>query len=67
MREQTVTDQDKAKAQTCLQCPVCRQARRKQKGIAYWFVKNVEGGLCPACKSYERVYGRKAHEPVPSR
>jgi hypothetical protein len=26
--------------------------------------KPVEGGLCPFCQVYEKVYGRKAHEVV---
>ena len=32
---------------------------------AYWFVKKIEGSVCPQCKAYEKVYGRKAHEPIP--
>lgn len=60
-----VTDKDRAWARKCLECPVCKRARRKQRGLAYWFVKKVEGALCPNCKAYERVYGRKAHEPLP--
>jgi hypothetical protein len=43
-------------------CPVCKQARKKQNGLAYRFVKNVEDGVCPFCKAYERVYGKKSHE-----
>jgi hypothetical protein len=46
-----------------MECPVCNHARKKQRGIVFWFVKTIEGGLCPYCKAYERVYGRKAHEP----
>jgi hypothetical protein len=45
---------------------VCRRAREKQRGLAYWFVKHVEGGFCPYCQAYEKVYGRKAHEPMPA-
>jgi hypothetical protein len=26
-------------------------------------VKKIEARLCPFCRAYERVYGRKAHEP----
>jgi hypothetical protein len=51
-------------AQKCLTCPVCKTARKKQSGIAFWFVKSIEGSLCPNCKAYERVYGKKAHEPL---
>ena len=46
-------------------CPVCTTARKKQKGVAYWFVKNVDRKVCPSCKSYESVYGRLAYEPEP--
>jgi hypothetical protein len=28
-------------------------------------VQIVEVRLCPFCKAYERVHGRKAHEPTP--
>lgn len=46
-------------------CSVCTTAREKQKGAAYWFVKNVDRKVCPFCKSYESVYGRLAYEPEP--
>ncbi|MHB9045516.1 MAG: hypothetical protein ACYC35_06185 [Pirellulales bacterium] len=61
-----ITDKDRAMAQRCLDCPACRRARRKQRGIAYWFVKLFERGVCPYCRAYEKVHGRKAHEPLPS-
>lgn len=64
MNSEMITDKDRAKAQQCLECQVCRRAREKQKGIAFWFVKTIEGSLCPSCKAYEKVYGRKAHEPI---
>ena len=54
---------DRMLAQVCVGCPVCRRARKKQAGAAYWLVRRVEGGVCPFCRAYERVYGRKAHEP----
>jgi uncharacterized protein CbrC (UPF0167 family) len=60
----TITVKDKRMAQRCVECPVCRKARAKQAGFAYWFVKTIEGGLCPYCKAYERVYGKKAHERI---
>ncbi len=53
-------------AKVCENCPVCRHARKKQRGIAYGFVRGVEGSVCPFGRSYERVTGRKPHEPVPS-
>jgi Zn ribbon nucleic-acid-binding protein len=61
-----VTDTDRARAQACAECPVCSRAREKQRGLAYWFVKRIEGGICPYCRAYEKVYGRRAHEPVPA-
>jgi len=61
-----ITEKDRQMAETCVQCTVCRKARKEQKGFAYWFVKRIEGGMCPYCKAYEKVYGRKAHEPVPA-
>lgn len=62
---QDIADRDRFRAQRCVECPVCTHARKKQRGVAFWLVKNVEGGICPYCKAYEKVYGRKAHEPVP--
>ncbi|HOW98854.1 MAG TPA: hypothetical protein P5567_10810 [Kiritimatiellia bacterium] len=59
-----ITERDRRMAQQCVDCPVCRHARRKQRGLAFWFVKTIEGGLCPYCRAYEKVYGRKAHEPA---
>jgi hypothetical protein len=65
MSTTTITDKDRELAQLCVQCPVCKNARKTQKGFAFWFVKTIESGICPACKAYEKVYGRKSHEPVP--
>lgn len=59
-----ITDSDRELAQKCKECQICRRARDKQRGLAFWFVKNVEGGFCPACQAYEKVYGRKAHEAL---
>ncbi len=53
----------RALAFVCTICPVCRAARKNPKGIANSFVRNIEGGLCPFCLAYARVYGKKAHEP----
>ena len=63
--EHRITKRDRDRAQRCVECAVCETARRKQRGFAYWFVRKIEGGLCPYCKAYEKVYGRKAHEPLP--
>ena len=60
----TITDKDREMANNCLNCPLCKHARKKQKGLIFWFVKRIEGGVCPQCKAYEKVYGRKAHEPI---
>ncbi|MCP4137103.1 MAG: hypothetical protein GY754_39405 [bacterium] len=64
MTEAAITDKDRKKAQQCVTCPVCSKAREKQKGMAFWFVKTIEGGICPYCKAYEKVYGKKAHEAL---
>jgi hypothetical protein len=61
-----ITEKDREQAQQCVECTMCVTARENQRGFFFWFVKFVEGGLCPACKAYERVHGRKAHEPVPT-
>jgi hypothetical protein len=53
---------DKALAKVCANCPVCRRARMRQRGLAFWLVKKIESKMCPFCRAYERVYGRKAHE-----
>ena len=58
-----ITDRDRKLAEMCVHCTVCRHARKTQRGFSFWLVKTVESGLCPFCKAYERVYGRKAHEP----
>jgi hypothetical protein len=65
MQNDAITDEDRRKAKQCLECFLCKRAREKQKGFFFWFVKKVESGFCPACKAYEKVYGRKAHEPMP--
>ena len=54
---------DKALARVCMACPVCRQARRAQRGAAFALVKKVEGRVCPFCRAYARVNGRPAHAP----
>ena len=62
MATTSITEQDRKKAQRCVECPVCTKARKQQRGFAFWFVKNIENGLCPYCVAYEKVYGKKAHE-----
>lgn len=61
-----ITDTDRARARVCLTCPTCSRAREKQRGLAYLFVKYIERGICPYCRAYEKVYGRRACEPVPA-
>jgi len=65
MQTQSITEKQCRMAETCVECFVCKRAREKQKGLAFWLVKKIESGLCPCCKAYEKVYGRKAHEPIP--
>lgn len=60
-----ITDKDRAKARKCMECVVCKHASKKQRGLAFWFVKTVEAKYCPNCVAYEKVYGKKAHEPRP--
>lgn len=62
MTQQMITDADRAMAQVCVNCPVCSHARKTQRGIAYWSVKNIETRVCPFCRAYEKVYGKKAYE-----
>jgi hypothetical protein len=42
-------------------CTGCKTARKKGRGLMYQFVK-LESSLCPACRAYKRVYGKKAYE-----
>ncbi|GEM_PF-727441 len=58
-----ITEKDRRFAEKCRTCFLCEYSRRKQKGFAFWIVKTIEGNLCPYCKAYEKVYGRKAYEP----
>ena len=59
-----ISERDRQLAKVCVSCPVCKHARKTQKGAAFWFVQKIESDLCPFCKAYERVYGRKSHQPV---
>jgi len=59
-----ITERTRALAQRSANCLVCQRARRRQAGLAFWIVKTFEG-LCPFCRAYEKVHGRKSHEPVP--
>jgi len=62
MSSDGITDKDRELAAQCAACPLCKRAREKQRGLLFLFVKFLEGGVCPACKAYEKVYGKKAHE-----
>ncbi len=42
-------------------CTGCKTARKKGKGFIFTFVK-LESGLCPMCRAYYKVYGKKAYE-----
>lgn len=59
----TITGRDRALAQVCKYCPVCRRARNAQSGALYHFVRFAESKFCPFCKAYGRVYGKPAHQP----
>ena len=67
MNNGRISERKRKMADRCRECPVCRHARKKQQGPVFWFVRTVEGDLCPWCKAYEEVYGRKAHEPLPGK
>ncbi|MBM3858950.1 MAG: hypothetical protein FJ395_04785 [Verrucomicrobia bacterium] len=58
------TKLDLTLAKVCENCPVCRTARKHQAGAAFQLVKTVETHVCPFCMAYERVHGRKSHEPL---
>jgi len=64
MAQVSAGETDRKMAQKCIECPVCRHARARQRGLAFWFVRTIEDGLCPYCRAYERVFGKKAHEPA---
>jgi hypothetical protein len=61
MKNQTAGKLDLAMAKVCMNCLVCRRARQRQKGLAFWLTSKIESRICPFCRAYERVYGRKAH------
>lgn len=65
MENKSPTAKDISMARVCENCQVCNYARKKQQGIAFQFVRIIEGSFCPYCKAYERVHGRKAHEAAP--
>jgi len=65
MNPHNITPLDRALANVCRNCLVCRRARQRQSGAAFWLVQQVEGRVCPFCRAYARVYGRKAHERQP--
>jgi len=64
MGNDSISRRDRMMARMCVECPVCRRARARQEGFAFEFVKGIEERLCPFCRAYERVYGKKAHEPA---
>lgn len=61
-RHNEASASDKALAKVCELCPVCLHARYHQKGLVYDFVTRIEEDICPFCRAYERVHGKKAHE-----
>ena len=57
MAENVITEKDKKMAQQCVGCKLCKHARVKQRGMAFWFVKKIEDSVCPFCKAYEKREG----------
>lgn len=64
MGKERITGIDRALARICEACPVCRHAREKQRGVAFQLVKTIEEDICPFCRAYEKVHGRRSHEPL---
>jgi hypothetical protein len=64
MQNEPVSARTRLLAERSAHCLVCQRARRRQAGLAFWLVKTFER-LCPFCRAYEKVYGRKSHEPDP--
>lgn len=62
MTTRPISRLDRVLTKVCLNCPVCRRARRRQRGLAFWLVRKVEAKVCLFCRAHERVLGRKAHE-----
>ncbi len=62
---QSTTALDRALAKVCETCPLCRRARRQQAGLCYSFVRRIDQKICPFCRAYERVHGRKSHQSHP--
>ncbi len=62
MQNQPVSRWTRVLAARSANCAVCKSARRRQAGFAFWLVKTFEG-LCPFCRAYEKVHGRKSHAP----
>lgn len=49
-------------AAVCQNCVICKHARKTQKGIAYNIAK-LDAKICPFCKAYEKLNGKKSYEP----
>ncbi len=64
MNNPTPSGLDRLLARVCVNCPVCRRARKKQAGVAFRLVRKIEIHLCPFCRAYARVYGRPSHEAL---
>ncbi len=64
MENATITDKDREMARVCLECPCGKTARQEQKGWVYECVKSFAEAVCPFGQAYEKVYGRKVHEPI---
>ena len=64
MADQNITAKDIKFAKMCVDCKLCSYARKKQKGLVFFLVSKVETKICPCCKAFEKVYGRKASDPL---
>jgi len=60
-----ITDRDRAMAQNVSSAPSARAPPRTSAGVSYWFVKSSKR-ILPVLQAYEKVHGRKAHEPDPA-
>jgi len=58
MRKFTKTQ--KWMARRCMECKLCRYARKKQSGLIYR-IAQLESMICPFCRAYEKVYGKKSY------
>jgi|GEM_PF-1313047 hypothetical protein len=49
-----ISEKERAMAKKCLECALCKQARQKQRGFAFWFVKKSRAACAPIAKPMRR-------------